>query len=61
MKIKETAIADLLDRVGGFWSYSIDYKKRMVYITVLNGENIEIPFDEVFSWAVERMKKQTIH
>ncbi|PTQ51034.1 MAG: hypothetical protein HSCHL_1624 [Hydrogenibacillus schlegelii] len=60
MRITATAIADLIDRVGGVYSYSIDYDSRRVFLTTMSGERVEMTFDDILRWVVEQMKR-TVH
>ncbi|MBT9281997.1 MAG: hypothetical protein KM312_04985 [Hydrogenibacillus schlegelii] len=61
MHITATAISDLLDRIGGIYSYVIDYDARTVVITTTAGERIELSFDDLVAWVVERMKQNAVH
>lgn len=61
MKIKETAIADLLDQQGGFKEYSIDYNTRNVTILKLAGEKVKLSFEDVIRLYQERKKRRQMH
>lgn len=52
-------IADLIDRVGGVYSYAIDYDARRVFLTMMSGERVELTFDDVIRWAARRMLDAT--
>lgn len=61
MRINENAIADLIDRVGGVHSYTINYKNRTVFLTTMAGERVVLSYDDLVAWIVERMKQNVVH
>ena len=61
MRIADNAIADLIDRVGGVYSYAIDYDARVVLLTTTAGERVELSFGDLVAWVAERMKHNVVH
>lgn len=53
MRIADNAIADLIDRVGGVYSYAIDYNARVVFLTTTAGERIELTFGDLVAWVCD--------